>query len=95
MFMILLPRLRQRWAECQCPLPAAVVQARRHFGEILIADVSTLEALFRKLKPLQELAPGTLAGKMYTVMDLASRLPRYVWFSEIVQSHDTLFLSRY
>ena len=93
-FMALLPRLHQRWSERQRPLPAAVVQASKHFSEILIADGSTLEALFRKLKALQELAPGTLAGKMCTVIDLASRLPRYVWFSELAAAHDTLFLEQ-
>src|ERR671934_1997738 len=88
----LLPRLRQRWAERQRPLPAAVVRARQHFREVLIADGSTLEALFRKLKALQELPKGRLAGKICTVMDLASRLPRYVWFTELAQAHDINFI---
>jgi Transposase DDE domain len=90
----LLPRLRQRWAERPRPLPAAVVHARQHFREVLIADGSTLEALFRKLKALQELPRGPLAGKICTVMDLASRLPRYVWFTELAQAHDTHFIDR-
>ena len=90
----LLPRLRQRWAERQRPLPAAVVHARQHFRELLIADGSTLEALFRKLKALQELPRGPLAGKICTVIDLASRLPRYVWFTELAQAHDTNFIDR-
>jgi hypothetical protein len=91
---VLLPRLRQRWAERQRPLPAAVVHARQHFRELLIADGSTLEALFRKLKALQELPRGPLAGKICTVIDLASRLPRYVWFTELAQAHDTNFIDR-
>lgn len=90
----LLPRLRQRWAERQRPLPSAVVHARQHFREVLIADGSTLEALFRKLKALQELPQGRLAGKICTVIDLASRLPRYVWFSELAQAHDTNFIDQ-
>jgi Transposase DDE domain len=90
----LLPRLRQRWAERQRPLPSAVVHARQHFREWLIADGSTLEALFRKLKALQELPRGPLAGKICTVIDLASRLPRYVWFSELAQAHDTHFIDQ-
>ncbi len=53
-----------------------------------MADGSTLEALFRKLKALQELPRGPLAGKICTVIDLASRLPRYVWFTERAQAHD-------
>ncbi len=77
----LLPRLRQRWAQRQRPLPESVTHAREHFTRILVADGSTLEALFRKLKALQELDPGTLAGKLCTVIDLASRLPEYIWFN--------------
>ena len=90
----LLPRLRQRWAQRQRPLPESVIHARAHFTRILVADGSTLEALFRKLKALQELDPGTLAGKMCTVIDLASRLPEYIWFNEAPQAHDTQFLDR-
>jgi hypothetical protein len=81
-FKALLPRFRQRWAQRQRPLPESVAHAREHFTRILVADGSTLEALFRKLKALQELDPGTLAGKMCTVIDLASRLPEYIWFNE-------------
>ncbi len=90
--LALLPRLQRRWAERQRPLPAAVARARHHFGEVLIVDGSTLEALFRKLKALEGLPRGTLAGKMCTVIDLASRLPRYVWFTDVAQAHDTHFL---
>jgi hypothetical protein len=90
--LALLPRLQRCWAERQRPLPAAVERARTHFGEVLIVDGSTLEALFRKLKALEALPRGTLAGKMCTVIDLASRLPRYVWFTDVAQAHDTHFL---
>lgn len=90
----LLPRLHQRWAERHRPVAVAVVQARKHFREVLVVDGSTLEALFRKLKALQELPAGTLAGKICTVIDLASRLPRYVWFTEVAQAHDTNFLDQ-
>ena len=89
--LALLPRLHQRWAARQRPLPVAVVQARAHFRELLIVDGSTLEALFRKLQALQELPAGTLAGKMCTVVDLASRLPRYLCFIDLAQVHDTQF----
>ncbi|MFZ0257052.1 MAG: IS4 family transposase [Gammaproteobacteria bacterium] len=92
--MALLPRLQRRWAERSRPLPAAVGRARELFREVLVVDGSTLEALFRKLKALEELAPGTLAGKICTVIDLASRLPRYVWFTDVAQAHDTNFLAR-
>jgi hypothetical protein len=88
----LLPKLSERWQQRQRPLPASVEQAKQHFCELLIADGSTLEALFRKLKALEEVPAGTLAGKMCTVVDLASRLPRYMWFTDQALAHDTNFL---
>jgi hypothetical protein len=87
----LLPRLKRRWQARQRPLPASVVKAREHFVRLLSVDGSTLEALFRKLKSLQEMPVGTLAGKMGTVIDLASRLPEQVWFQEKTPAHDTGF----
>ena len=33
-------------------------------------------------------------GKIGTVLDLGSRLPRYVWFTEVGAAHDTNFLER-
>jgi hypothetical protein len=90
----LLLRLRQRWAQRQRPLSASLTHATEHFTRVLVADGSTLEALFRKLKALQELAPGTLAAKMCTVIDLATRLPQYIWFNDAAPAHDTQFLDR-
>ena len=54
-------------------------------------DGSTLEALFCKLKALQDVPPGSLAGKMCTVIDLATRLPEQIGFTEAAQAHDTNF----
>lgn len=67
------------------------MHARQHFRRLLSVDGSTLEALFRKLKALQEVPVGTLAGKIGTVIDLASRLPEQVWFTEQAGAHDTGF----
>lgn len=88
----LLPKLTERWRQRRRPLPVSVVQAKRHFRELWIADGSTLEALFRKLKALEDVPAGTLAGKMCTVVDLASRLPRHVWYTDQPLAHDTNFL---
>jgi len=87
----LLPTLRTRWAARQRPLPAAVVCAQKTFGRIFVVDGSTLEALFCKLQALQDVPPGTLAGKICTVIDLATRLPEQIWFTEAAQAHDTQF----
>lgn len=91
-FKQLLPRLRDAWQQRQNrPLPESVQFAQRSFSQIWIADGSTLEALFRKLKSLQHSPKGVLAGKMVTVIDLPSRLPVEIWFSEQAQRSDTRF----
>ena len=87
----LLPTLRTRWAVRRRPLPEAVVCAHRTFARIFVVDGSTLEALFRKLQALQDAPPGSLAGKICTVIDLATRLPEQIWFTEAAQAHDTNF----
>lgn len=88
----LLPRLIERWNQREArPLPPAIVQARAHFAEILVADGSTLEALFRKLDALQEVEVGKLAGKMCLVIDLVRQLPKELWFCEDAMTHDTNF----
>lgn len=92
--MDLLPALRERWATRRRPLPASVSQALKTFPRIFTVDGSTLEALFRKLKALQDTPPGSLAGKICTVIDLATRLPEHLWFMEEAQAHDTNFLDQ-
>ena len=48
-------------------------------------------ALFRKLKSLEEVKPGSLAGKMGVVIDLVTRLPVEIWFQEKPTASDTRF----
>jgi len=40
------------------PIPEIISFATRHFEKIWVADGSTLEALFRKLKSLEDVKPG-------------------------------------
>jgi len=87
-----LPVLKERWAARQRPLPSSIEQALKFFSGIYVADGSTLEALFRKLDSLKDLAPGTLAGKICTVINLATPLPEHIWFNEDPLAHDTNFL---
>lgn len=90
----LLPVLRQRWALRQRPQPASITCALANFSAIYAVDGSTLEALFRKLKALPDRPVGALAGKICTVIDVASRLPEQIWFTEEAQAHDTTFGDR-
>jgi hypothetical protein len=67
-FKDLLPQLQQNWQQRdKRPLPDSINCARKHFERIWVADGSTLEALFRKLKSLEQVPKGQLAGKICTV----------------------------
>lgn len=92
--MDLLPTLRERWLVRQRPRPASIVCAQKTFSRLFAVDGSTLEALFRKLEALKDAPPGVLAGKICTVIDLASRLPEHLWFTEDAQAHDATFLDQ-
>jgi hypothetical protein len=89
-FQELLPNLKVRWeARQHRPLPESVQFTLSRFEKIWIADGSTLEALFRKLKSLEEVKQGLLAGKIGVVMDLVTRLPIEIWFEENPSASDT------
>lgn len=91
-YKALLPELRARWEQRQRPIPPSIRVASDHFDQILVADGSTLEALFRKLDSLAEKSIGQLAGKMCVVIDLVRQLPVELWFSEEAQAFDTNFI---
>ncbi len=92
-FKELLPQLQQGWHQRQSrPLPESIAYARQHFEQIWMADGSTLEALFRKLKVRADVPMGQLAGKIGTVVDLLTRLPVEVWFCEHPRAYDTTFM---
>ncbi len=91
-FHEILPQLKTRWSARQNrPLPESVQFTLSKFESIWIADGSTLEALFRKLKSLEEVKPGKLAGKMGVVINLVTRLPVAIWFHENPSASDTRF----
>ena len=82
--------MKTRWLSRQNrPLPESVQFCLSKFEKIWIADGSTLEALFRQLKSLEEVKQGLLAGKMGVVMDLVTRLPVEIWFEENPSASDT------
>ncbi|PSB11629.1 IS4 family transposase [Pleurocapsa sp. CCALA 161] len=91
-FHEILPRLKARWsARHNRPLPESVQFTLSKFENIWVADGSTLEALFCKLKSLEEVKTGTLAGKMGVAIDLVTRLPMAIWFAENPRASDTRF----
>jgi hypothetical protein len=91
-FETLLPILKARWHQRTRPIPASLEYGLKHFEQILAADGSVLEALFRKLDSLQAIPAGTLAGKICTVIELTTRLPVKIWFTENAKAHDCCFL---
>lgn len=91
-FHEILPNLKARWSDRHNrPLPESVEFTLSKFDKIWIADGSTLEALFGKLKSLEDVKPGKLAGKMGVVVNLVTRLPVEIWFNENPSASDTRF----
>ena len=63
-FKELLPQLKQAWNSRTRRLePESIQWTRRWFEQIWIADSSTLEALFRKLKSLETLPQRSISRK--------------------------------
>jgi hypothetical protein len=90
----ILPVLQGRWQDRQRPLPPAVAWAQAHFTAVLIADGSTLDGLLRKIGLLRDAVKAPLAGRMMALLDLASRLPRRVWYDADPNGHDARFWDR-
>jgi hypothetical protein len=79
-FKEILPLLKEKWdTRNHRPLPESVQFTLTRFEKIWIADGSTLEALFKKLKSLEDVPKGQLAGKIGVVIDLITRLPVEIW----------------
>ncbi len=91
-FKEILPLLKEKWeTRNHRPLPESVQFTLTRFEKIWIADGSTLEALFKKLKSLEDVPKGQLAGKIGVVIDLVTRLPVEIWFKENPKTNDTKF----
>jgi len=92
----LLPTLQERAALRSRPHPPVVAKALRHFGHVWLIDGSTLEALFRKVGPLREKAGDegvkVLGGKLFGLLDLASKLPVDLWHDADPKRSDLSFL---
>ena len=91
-FKDLLPYLRAVWHQrTNRPIPESVQFTLLKFEKIWVIDGTVLEALFKKLKSLEELPKGQLAGKIRVVIDLITRLPVEIWFQENPKTSDTKF----
>lgn len=74
------------------PQPALFRRLSSHFTGFYALDGSTLEALFRKLKALQEQADAPLAGHIVAAVDLLTHLPAAVWWADDPSSNDKALL---
>ena len=87
-FLEVLPPLAARFAARTRPLPPVIAWAQRQYTALLVVDGSTLDALLRKLGLLREVEKPPLAGRMTALLDLASRLPRQLWYEPDPQASD-------
>ena len=83
-----LAQLPARLAVRTRPLPQALQAVSGRFAGLYALDGTTLEALFRKLKALQELPDAPLAGQLGVVYDLLIHLPARLWFVADPLSND-------
>lgn len=86
-----LPQMQARWRERTRPLPAEIAWATQHYQQVLAVDGSTLDALLRRIGLLRDLPEYPLAGRMMALLDVTSRLPVHLWYTEEEQSHDQRF----
>jgi hypothetical protein len=90
----LLPELAARAAARRRPLPPAVARALGHFSAVWAADASTLEALFKRVGALRGREAALLGGKLLALLDLASKLPVRIWWTDDSDANEKRFLDR-
>jgi hypothetical protein len=87
-FERVLPLLHAAWPPRQRPVPTVIAWARAPFSRVRVWDASTLDALLRKVGLWQGRTSHPLAGRMTTLLDLASRLPGRVGFDPAPHAHE-------
>jgi hypothetical protein len=86
-----LPVIQARWSERSRPLPTEIEWALSHYTQVVAADGSTLDALVRRVGLLRDLPEHPLAGRMMGLLDVTSRLPLHLWYTDDEQAHDQRF----
>lgn len=86
-----LPVMQSRWQQRSRPLPAEIEWALQHYDQVWAADGSTLDALVRRMGLLRDLPDYPLAGRMMGLLDVPSRLPVHLWYTDDEQAHDQRF----
>ena len=80
--------LPERFRQRSRSLPALFQTLQGQFHACYAVDGTVLEALFRKLRSLQEAPDAPLAGRLVAVVDLFTHLPCKLWWSDDPRSND-------
>ena len=86
-----LPDMQANWLQRSRPLPEEIEWSLQHYDRVLAVDGSTLDALMRRVGLLRELPDHPLAGRIMGLLDVASRLPVHLWYTDDDQAHDQRF----
>lgn len=89
-----LARLPARIAERTRPLPPLLQAVQPRFSACYALDGTILEALFRKLQALREVAEAPFAGQLAVVCDLATHLPAKLFYTDDPGANDKAILPR-
>jgi len=86
-----LPVMQSKWQQRTRPFPEEIEWSLQHYDQIWAVDGSTLDALMRRVGLLRDLPDHPLAGRMMGLLDVASRLPVQLWYTDDDQAHDQRF----
>ena len=89
-----LSRLPARLAARTRPLPPLLESVQGRFSACYALDGTILEALFRKLKALREVAEAPFAGQLAVICDLATHLPAKLFYTDDPGANDKAVLPR-
>ncbi|MEZ4709590.1 MAG: hypothetical protein R3A44_20435 [Caldilineaceae bacterium] len=81
-----LPKMQSKWQARSRPMPPEIAWALQHYARVWAVDGSTLDALMRRVGLLRDLPDHPLAGRMMGLLDVASRLPIQLWYTEDEQA---------
>lgn len=89
-----LPLMHERWQSRQRPRPHVLEWARQHYTGVMAFDGCTLDALLCKaglLRELEDKHSALLGGRMASVLDACSHLPRHILYEADSAKHDQNF----
>ena len=89
-----LARLPARLAARTRQHPPLLQAVQPRFSACYALDGTILEALFRKLQALREVAEAPFAGQLAVVCDLATHLPAKLWYTDDPGANDKAILPR-